>query len=194
MSEKETPARGGGATNGNRLHEGEREAQRRFGAEGVWDEAGLDAMFRGTIPAKLAAYLEALPFFFIATADALGKCDCSFRGREHDASGKPYPLLKVLNGRSLVFPDYAGNKLYNSLGNILVNGHIGMLFVDFGSRIRFRINGRAEIVEDRAAHADLWPLARRYVRVTVEQAYGNCKARIPRMVMPPPSDSEFQDE
>lgn len=176
------------------LHEGEREAQRRFGADDAWDAAGLSAMFRDTVPPALAAYLEGLPFFFIATADAQGACDCSFRGREHDASGRPYPLLKVLDERHLVFPDYAGNRLYNSLGNMLVNGHIGMLFVDFERRNRFRVNGLAEIVEDRAVHADLWPLAQRYIRVTVEQAYGNCRARIPRMSLLPFADSELQDE
>jgi uncharacterized protein len=172
------------------LHPGEVEAQRRFGVEGFWRRDMLDSMFRKTIPPRLAGHIEALPFFFIATANARGECDCSFRGREHDTSGEPYPLVKVLDEHTLVFPDYPGNKLFNSLGNLIENGHIGMLFIDFQSRSRARINGTARIVEDAAAHADIWPLARRFVSVTVEQVYGNCKARIPRMALLTDSDAE----
>lgn len=176
------------------LHEGEKEAQRRFGVEGFWDTHNLNAMFHDSIPPNLAAFIEGLPFFFIATSNAEGECDCSFRGREHDVSGRPYPLVKVLDTKTLVFPDYRGNKLYNSLGNIIVNGHIGILFIDFQSRTRVRLNGRAEIIENQMAHSDIWPLAQRYVRVTTEQVYGNCKARIPRTTLVPPTDSEFHDE
>jgi uncharacterized protein len=176
------------------LHEGEREAQRRFGVEGFWGEHNLNALFHATIPAGLAAWMEALPFFFLATADSRGECDCSFRGREHDASGRPYPLVKVLDRKTLVFPEYQGNKLFNSLGNILVNGHAGLLFIDFQSRTRVRLNGRAEIVADRQSFASIWPLAQRYVRVTADQVYGNCRARIPRMTLAPRRDSDDQDE
>lgn len=176
------------------FHGGELEAQRRFGVEGFWREDQLQAMIRAHIPPSLAETIENLPFFFMATADAQGSCDCSFRGRELHASGSPYPLLKVLDETRLVFPDYRGNNLFNSLGNILVNGHIGMLFVDFETRFRLRLNGRAGIVEDPLAHADIWPLAQRYVSVEVEQVYRNCKARVPRMALVPPSDSELQDE
>lgn len=176
------------------LHEGEVEAQQRFGVEGVWNDFNLRAMFRESISGGLAEYIEALPFFFIATANQKGECDCSFRGREFDASGNPYPLLKVLGPDALVFPDYRGNKLFNSLGNMLVNPQIGMLFIDFENRVRARINGRTEILEDRSAYSDIWPLAHRYVRVTPVQVYGNCKARIPKMAPIPTSDSFFQDE
>ena len=176
------------------LHEGEQKAQKRFGVEGFWNIHNLNAMFHDAIPPNLAAFIEVLPFFFIATANTQGECDCSFRGREHDVSGRPYPLVKVVDNNTLIFPDYRGNKLYNSLGNIIVNGHIGMLFIDFQSRTRVRVNGRAEIIEGQTAHSDIWPLAQRHVKVTAEQVYGNCKARIPRMTLVPPPDSDFHDE
>lgn len=163
------------------LHEGEKEAQKRFGAEGFWDVNNLNAMLHDTIAPNLAMFIEDLPFFFIATANSEGECDCSFRGREHDASGQPYSLVKVIDKKTLVFPDYQGNKLYNSLGNIIVNGHIGVLFIDFQSSTRARVNGRAEIIEDKSVYSDIWPLAQRYIKVTAEQVYGNCKARIPKM-------------
>lgn len=60
------------------------------------------------------------------------------------------PTVFVANPKTVVFPDYSGNKMYNSLGNILANPHIGMLFMDFptASRLRLRVNGKAEIAED----------------------------------------------
>ena len=95
------------------LHEGKIEAQKRFGVEGFWNTHNLNAMFHDTISPNLASFIERLPFFFIATTNAKGECDCSFRGREHDVSGRPYPLAKVIDKKTLVFPDYRGNKLYN---------------------------------------------------------------------------------
>lgn len=173
---------------------GERMAQQQFGVAHARDANTLAAMLEVSIPPRLAAFVEALPFFFIATANARGECDCSYRGREHDVSGRPYPLVKVIDDKTVIFPDYRGNNFYNSLGNMLVNGQIGMLFIDFETRRRVRINGRASIIDEQTAYAKLWPLALRYVGVSVEQVYGNCRARIPRMQMLPPTDSEFQDE
>ena len=199
MNDDTTNQKAGNALPGCRqidelLHDGEKEAQRRFGVQGFWDDHNLNAMFRETISPALAAFIEGLPFFFIATSNTEGQCDCSFRGREHNVSGQPYPLVKVLDSRTLVFPDYRGNRLYNSLGNIIVNRHIGMLFIDFQSRTRVRLNGHAEIIENPMVHSDIWPLAQRYVQVTAEQVFGNCKARIPRMTFVPPTDSELHDE
>ncbi len=175
-------------------HEGERAAHKQFGVADFWNKHNFDSLFRASIPAGLAAFVESLPFFFIATANTRGECDCSFRGREHDASGQPYPLVKVIDAKTLVFPDYRGNNFFNSLGNMLVNAQIGMLFIDFESQRRVRINGRTNIIENQRAYADVWPLAQRYIQVTVEQAYGNCQARIPRMKLITSTDSEFQDE
>jgi predicted pyridoxine 5'-phosphate oxidase superfamily flavin-nucleotide-binding protein len=175
------------------FHEGEIEAQRRFQGDSIRNAQLLGAMIRDNIPPSWAEFLESQPFFFIATANHRGQCDCSFRGREFNASGQPYSLLKVVDAKTLVFPDYSGNKLYNSLGNILVNPHIGMLFVDFQSRSRARVNGTAEIIEDKDAYSEIWPLALRYVGVTVEQAYPNCKARVPKMTLAPLTDAFFDE-
>jgi predicted pyridoxine 5'-phosphate oxidase superfamily flavin-nucleotide-binding protein len=169
---------------------GEQLAQKRFGVEAFWAARDFDAMFHRTIPAGVARFIEALPFFFIATANARGECDCSFRGRDYDADGEAYPLLKVLDANMLVFPDYRGNNFFNSLGNILVNGQIGMLFLDFETRTRVRINGLARILDEAQRHADIWPLAQRYVHVTVAQVFGNCRSRIPRMRMIDAQDGE----
>ena len=181
---------------GNILHDGELEAQRRFcGGRTAENDAQLAAMvqmIQDHIRPSWIEFLESQPFFFLASANQYGACDCSFRGREYTIAGTPTPLLKVLNPKIVVFPDYSGNNLYNSLGNILVNPHVGMLFVDFQKQSRARVNGSAEIVEDPNAYSHIWPRALRYVRVTVEQAYPNCKARIPIMMPAPPYGCVFR--
>lgn len=175
------------------LHAGEVEAQRRFHGGPTWDAARLAAMLHDRLSPAWGRFLEDQLFFFLATANAQGECDCSFRGRETAVSGAPYPLLHVLDAHTLVFPDFSGNRLYNTLGNMLVNPHVGLLFVDFQQRKRLRVNGRARIVEDAAAYGAVWPTALRYVVVTVEQVYPNCKARVPHMTLGPQADA-WQDE
>ncbi|MDX8400426.1 MAG: pyridoxamine 5'-phosphate oxidase family protein [Gallionellaceae bacterium] len=177
----------------NIFHEGELEAHRRYCADNPLAPISLRGMIRDEIALPLANILESQLFFFIATANHLGQCDCSFRGREFNASGQPYPLLKVFDSKTIIFPDFSGNHLYNSLGNIIANANIGMLFVDFQNRSRARVNGTAEIIEDKNAFSKIWPSAKRYIKVGVEQAYPNCKARIPRMTMEPLTDSFFDD-
>lgn len=161
-------------------HPGEVEARLRFDPESRWTEGTLSRFYRRGLDDATALWIEALPFFFVATADAAGHCDCSFRGRE---SG---PLLRVLMPGELVFPDYPGNGLFNSLGNLLVNPHVGLLFVDFAAQARLRVNGTATVVElDNALQAS-WPRAQRGVRVRIELVYGNCRQRIPRMTLSAP--------
>ncbi|WP_417261468.1 pyridoxamine 5'-phosphate oxidase family protein [Celeribacter sp.] len=162
-------------------HPGELEMRQRFPSDYHWNDHSLTAMMRPILSTGLARFIESLPFFFIATSDAEGHCDCSFRGREHDDTGAPLPALRVIDTGSLVFPDFSGNGLYNSLGNIQVNPHIGMLFMDFDRRRRARVNGIAQIIEASEDIRSTWPTAQAAILVSVEQAYGNCQARIPRM-------------
>lgn len=162
-------------------HAGELELRERFPSKYQWNDYSLSVMMSPVIQMSLARFIEGLPFFFIATSSADGHCDCSFRGQEHDASGNPLPAVRVIDERRLVFPDFSGNGLYNSLGNIRVNPHIGMLFIDFERRRRARVNGVAQITAANEEVRSVWPTAQAAVLVTVEQAYGNCSARIPRM-------------
>jgi hypothetical protein len=167
------------------LHKGEMEAQRLFGVEAAWDDERLHGMFRTEIPDRAAQFIESLPFFFIATSNDTGACDCSYRGREYNEDGSTQPLLKVVDEKSFVFPDLYGNKLYNSIGNMLTNPQIGCLFINFETAERIRINGHVQIIEQTGDFDDLWPDALAYIKVTVDQLFGNCKKRIPKMVVDP---------
>lgn len=169
------------------LHHGEITAQQRFDKQQRWQtskgQQALDQMFKDYLDANAARFIRQQDYFFIATASTQGQCDCSFRGTEPDLEGKKQPAIIVRDEKILVFPDYAGNYIYNSLGNMLENPHIGILFIDFINAIRLRVNGSVTVIEDKTAYQQYWTTARRYVEVSVEQAYANCQKRIRQSVL-----------
>lgn len=165
------------------FHAGELAAQQRWGRPGVWDASRLARLMLDRIPEQYRARIEALPFFFLATSNRRGECDCSFKG------GGP-GLVRVLDAHTLVFPDFAGNQAFMSLGNILENPQVGLLFIDFSDGGRLRVNGRAEIHDDGPLRAH-FPGAPRVVRVAVERVTPNCAAHVPRLQpVPPPANGD----
>ncbi|HET6235034.1 MAG TPA: pyridoxamine 5'-phosphate oxidase family protein [Acetobacteraceae bacterium] len=111
------------------------------------------------------ALIESAPFFFVATSYG-DYVDCSMR------SGMP-GFVKIVGPGTLEYPEYDGNSMYRTLGNISRNPNVGLLFVKFdGKTYRIRVNGQATILDD----ADT--LARHHaakvvVRVVCE-LYSNC--------------------
>src|SRR5882672_5689642 len=87
------------------------------------------------------AFIHRCPMFFIATADAHGHPDCSYKG------GLP-GFVRVIDDRTLAIPDYDGNGMYRTWGNVLVNPHVGLMFLDFEQPKRLRVNGTAELRKD----------------------------------------------
>jgi hypothetical protein len=111
--------------------------------------------------------------FFLATADAAGRPDCSYKG------GLP-GFVRVIDPRTLAFPDYDGNGMFRSLGNIAVNPNVGLLFVDFERGDRMRVNGTATIDRDDPLRAS-FEGAQMIVRVKAEQVFPNCPRYIHKM-------------
>lgn len=119
------------------------------------------------------AFIERCPMFFIATADADGHPDCSYKG------GLP-GFVRVLDDRTLAIPDYDGNGMYRSWGNVLVNPHIGLLFLDFENPKRLRVNGTAQVSEDDPLRTE-YPGSVFIVRVTATRIFPNCPRYIHKM-------------
>ena len=164
-----------------RLSAGERLAQRLFG-DPDQAEKMAEHFIHTQIEPDYQAFLETQEFFFIATADRSGRCDCAFRGADPESQEAGYPALLIPDPETLLFPDFSGNGMYQSFGNLLVNPWIGMLFIRFETAQRMRVNGRAEIVDEPAAAQKLFgPQALRMVRVHVEEVFVNCSQRIPRL-------------
>jgi predicted pyridoxine 5'-phosphate oxidase superfamily flavin-nucleotide-binding protein len=119
------------------------------------------------------AFIQRCAMFFIATADAQGQPDCSYKG------GLP-GFVRVLGERTLAIPDYDGNGMYRTWGNVLANPQVGLLFIDFEQPRRIRVNGRAEVSQDDPTRAE-FPGAVFVVRVTASQIFPNCPRYIHRM-------------
>ena len=156
---------------GSGFHEGSRGLQDRFDTRALADR--IDGLLvRDTIDDGDRAFIEVRDMFFLATADAQGRPTCSYKG------GEP-GFVRVLDPRTLAFPNYDGNGMYFSTGNILVNPSVGMLFIDFVHGHRMRLEGEASIDLDDPLLGG-WPEAQFVVRVRATKVYPNCPRYIHR--------------
>lgn len=161
------------------FHEGNRQLQDQFGSRALADRL-VERLKRAEFNADDAKFIAAQSFFFLATADAEGRPDCSFKG------GAP-GFCQVLAPDLLVFPDYDGNGMFKSLGNIVANPQVGLLFITMGEKPqRLRVNGRAEVVADHPMMTAM-PGAQLIVRVTPEAIFPNCPRYIPDLATGTPS-------
>ena len=161
-------------------HEGNRRLQDRFDSRRISDR--LEAkLTRTAFTADDQAYIESVQYFFIATADAQGRPDCSFKGG-------PPGFVRVTGPSELAFPDYDGNGMFKSLGNLLVNPHVGLLFIAMHDKPkRLRVNGSATVRRDDPLLAETVG-AQLIVRVTARAIFPNCPRYIPSMQLVAPSD------
>jgi uncharacterized protein len=158
-------------------HDGSRRLQDRFDTRRLADR--LDELFlsRPVIDPADRAFIERMDMFFLATADADGRPQCSYKG------GDP-GFVRVLDERTLAFPNYDGNGMYLSIGNLLENPQVGLLFIDFVSArpSRLRLNGVASI-DEQDELINRYPGAQFIVRVRATQVFPNCPRYIHRMAL-----------
>jgi len=120
-------------------------------------------------------FIQRCPMFFIATADVQGHPDCSYKG------GLP-GFVRALDDRTLAFPDYDGNGMYRTWGNVLVNPHVGLVFLDFENPRRIRVNGTAQVSEADPLR-DEYPGSVFIVRITATRIFPNCPRYIHKMTL-----------
>ncbi|MER6379409.1 pyridoxamine 5'-phosphate oxidase family protein [Streptomyces sp. NPDC001250] len=166
---------------------GEHLVQRELGtvarADRFYEEQVLDRL-----NLRMREFVARQEMFFLATADGRGECDSTFR------AGPP-GFLRVLDDMTLAYPEYRGNGVMASLGNIRENPHVGILMIDFArDRIGLHVNGRARLVADERMrqthpHLPVDPVPGRlpqvWVEVAVEEAYIHCSKHIPRLIKAP---------
>ena len=145
-------------------HEGNRELQDRFQTKALADRLAQRA--KDTVGAEEKDFIQGADMFFLATCDHRGLPTCSYKG------GDP-GFVQVVDPKTLAFPNYDGNGKYQSMGNLLKNPYVGMLFVDFGGQQRLRIQGIARI-QDHDELLSSYPEAEFIVRVDVTEVYKNC--------------------
>ena len=160
-------------------HEGNRRLQDQFDSRRISDRLE-QKLTRQEFTADDKAFIESLPYFFLASADAAGRPDCSFKG------GEP-GFVRVTGPSEIAFPDYDGNGMFKSLGNVLVNSSVGVLFIAMhGKPRRLRVNGEARV--SRSEHLLSETIgAQLIVRVAVRAIFPNCPRYIPSMQLIEPS-------
>jgi uncharacterized protein len=156
-------------------HAGSRALQDRFDTRRLADRLDERFLSRPVIDDGDRAFIERMDMFFLATADADGHPQCSYKG------GDP-GFVRVLDERTVAFPNYDGNGMYLSMGNVLENPQVGMLFIDFVSPrpSRLRLNGIASI-DEHDALIDEYPAVQFIVRVRATQVFPNCPRYIHQM-------------
>ncbi len=153
----------------------------RLTSETIETEAALDALLgepKPLVVAKVAdrlnavtrKFIERSPFVCLATSDANGHCDASPRG-------DPAGFVRILDDITLLLPERPGNRLADSLRNIVHNARVGLLFIVPGVGDSFRVNGRATLTTDARL---LLPcevegkVPRLGILVDIESAYTQC--------------------
>jgi predicted pyridoxine 5'-phosphate oxidase superfamily flavin-nucleotide-binding protein len=145
-----------------------------------------DRQMRTELSTAMKELIMRQSMVFIATADAEGNCDCSPR------FGSP-GFIHTLDPKTLIYPEYRGNGVFASLGNILENPHIGMVFIDFlDTTVGLHVNGSAHSyrpeklpvalkgsIESAALNID--SEVERWVVIGVEEAYIHCSKHVPAL-------------
>jgi len=154
-------------------HEGSRQLQDRFDSRRIADRLE-EVNVRDTFTDYQRDLIDAAPMFWLATADADGFPDVSYKG------GMP-GFVRVVGPAELAFANYDGNGMYKSLGNVLVNPRVGLLFIRWteGPR-RIRVQGHASLHEDDALMEE-WEGAQLVVRVQAQRIFLNCPRYLHRM-------------
>jgi predicted pyridoxine 5'-phosphate oxidase superfamily flavin-nucleotide-binding protein len=175
---------------------GEHELQAKLGtakrALAFYDNQVLDHLTE-----LMRDFIARMPMAFISTADAHGECDSSFR------AGPP-GFMRVIDEKTVMWPEYKGNGVMASMGNIRENPYVGILFVDFfETAVGLHVNGHATVVENTAIEAfgslfDSLPFAtplaesedsrktpERWVVVSIDEAYIHCSKHIPHLQFAP---------
>jgi uncharacterized protein len=154
-------------------HEGSRDLQDRFDTRRIADRL-VEVTLHDAFDEGDRELIESAPMFFLATADAEGRPEVSYKG------GMP-GFVRVVGEDTLAFPNYDGNGMYRSMGNLLVNANVGLLFIKWGQQpFRIRVQGTASIDRNDPLLSE-FPGAQFMVRVKAEKIFPNCPRYIHKM-------------
>jgi len=167
-----------GATPDGFYHEGSRALQDAFDTRRLADRLE-EVIVHEAFTDRDREFIERMPMFFLATVDERGRANCSYKG------GAP-GFVRVVDEHTLAFPNYDGNGMYLSAGNVARTHEVGLLFIDFVGRWRMRVNGAATIdLDDPLIEA--YPEAQFVTRVRPREIFANCPRYIHEMHLVSPS-------
>ncbi len=143
----------------------QRDMQARFGTEKL-AQTVQNAIVWDVIESPNTEFIESRDFFFLSTVDGEGRPTVSYKGG-------PPGVCHVVDEKTLIFPAYDGNGMFKSMGNAAETGKVGLLFIDFETPNRVRVQGQATVSTDDPELAR-YPGAKMIVRVAVESCFLNC--------------------
>ncbi len=153
-------------------HEGNRRLQDKFDSRRIADRLEQVTLHDRFMPND-AELINNADMFFLATADAEGRPDVSYKG------GLP-GFVRVTSEDTIAFPAYDGNGMFKSFGNILVNPNVALLFIDFEDQNRMRVQGTATVADDDPLISE-FPGAQLVIRVKADRIFPNCPRYIHKM-------------
>ncbi len=153
------------------FHEGNRTLQDRFDTRRLAER--VEGIVHDRISPQDKDFIEGMDMFFLATVDGQGHTNCSYKG------GEP-GFVRVVDEQTIAFPNYDGNGMYMSMGNVLQTKQVGLLFIDFENQWRMRYNGEATVHYDDPLLAE-YPEAQFIVRVKAREIFANCPRYIHKM-------------
>lgn len=149
----------------------QRALQDQYGTRAIADRI-VDIALRCEIDEQTQGFIESRDMVFLSTVNAQGQPTCSYKG------GEP-GFVKVTALDTLIFPSYDGNGMFLSLGNVAETALVGLLFIDFETPNRLRVQGRAELVTEGPLLAH-YQEAECVVKVTVTELWPNCPRYVHR--------------
>ena len=142
-----------------------RTLQRRFDTERLADRLE-QRLCREQLTEEDRAFIARQDMFFLATVSESGQPSCSYKG------GDP-GFVRAPDEHTLVFPNYDGNGMYLSMGNLTATAQVGLLFIDFARPQRLRVHGAARII-GADAPGPAYAGAQFLVSVAVQHVFPNC--------------------
>ena len=143
----------------------QRQLQRQFDTQTLADAVQAGSA-RDFIDDNQKAFIESRDFFFLSTVNGQGEPTVSYKGGG-------VATVRVIDEKTLVFPAYDGNGMFLSMGNIKDTAKIGLLFIDFETPNRVRVQATATVHDDDLLLAE-YPGAMLLVRARVDVAFVNC--------------------
>tara|TARA_B110000438_G_C15650884_1_gene579531 strand:+ start:226 stop:882 length:657 start_codon:yes stop_codon:yes gene_type:complete len=132
-----------------------------------------EAVVTEALQDQQAAFIHSRNMFYLSTVDELGYPSCSYKGGD-------IGFVRVIDPKTIVFPNYDGNGMFMSTGNIQAKSKIGLLFIDFQTPQRIRVRGKAKCIKE-GPILKSYPGANLVVELTVSNAWINCPRYIHRM-------------
>jgi hypothetical protein len=151
---------------------GQRQLQSEFETIDLADRIA-EAVVSEELLDRQAEFIHSRNMFYLSTIDESGYPSCSYKGGD-------LGFVRVIDSGTVVFPNYDGNGMFMSMGNIQAKAKVGLLFIDFETPQRLRLRGEARCLRE-GPMLDSYPGANLVVEISVNHVWVNCPRYVHRM-------------